>query len=92
MNNGTKGNSNAARIELLKQKLEKHRAALAAEQLKLAKQNQRESEKMQSIIGAAVLKVAAASSDFKLMIIQTALANVSDEKQRQFLADRGWNV
>jgi hypothetical protein len=41
-------------------------------------------------LGAAVRKTGSDSPDFRLMIAQTALSNVTDEKQRRFLADRGW--
>lgn len=81
-----------SRIEYLRQKERDVRAALAVEQMKVAKRQKRETERLESIIGAAVVKAAAVSPEFKLAVAQVALVNVSDEKQRRFLADRGWNV
>lgn len=86
------GNGSAARIENLKERMKQLEAVLAAEQLKKQKREKRDAEKEQGIIGAAVVKAAALSPDFRAMIAQTTLVNVTDEKQRRFLADRGWNV
>ena len=87
-------NANAStremRIELLKQKERDIRAALSAEMVKRAKREKHETEKLQSLIGGAVLKTCAQSPEFRLMIAQTALRNVTDETARRFLADRGW--
>jgi F0F1-type ATP synthase membrane subunit a len=47
---------------------------------------------LESIIGAAVVAAASLSPEFKLAVAQVALVHISDEKQRRFLADRGWNV
>lgn len=72
---------------------EKHiREALAIEQTKLAKRQKREADHEQSLIGEAVVKAAAASPQFKLAVTQTALAHITDNKQRAFLAGRGWRA
>jgi len=84
------GNNGNARLELLLAKEKQVHEALAAERMKLAKREKRLAERERSIIGAAVVKAAAAFPDFRLMIAQTALANVSDASERRFLADRGW--
>lgn len=67
------------------------RARMAALREQRRKREQRDVEKEQTIVGAAVIKAAALSPQFKLAIAQVALTSVSDE-QRRFLADRGWNV
>ena len=81
----------ADRIEFLKQKERDIRAALAAEQMRLAKRQKREADKEQSIIGAAVVKATAAFPEFKVMIAATALRDV-DGKTREFLTGRGWEI
>jgi hypothetical protein len=81
---------NGGRIEFLRQKLEADRAALAKEMMARARREKRQTEKLQSLIGGAVLKTGAQSPDFRLMIAQTALCNVTDDKARHFLTDRGW--
>ena len=78
------------RIELLKKREAATRAALAAERMKLVKREKREIEKLESLIGEAVVKAAALSPEFKLMITQTALCNVTDDKARRFLAGHQW--
>jgi hypothetical protein len=91
MNETTNGNGNngKSRIDWLKRKLDDDRAALALEMSKRAKRQRRENEKLQAVIGAAVLKACAQSADFQLMISQTALCNVTDDKVRRLLAERG---
>jgi hypothetical protein len=39
----------------------------------------------------AVIAAAALSPEFKLAVAEVALVHIGDEKQRRFLADRGWN-
>jgi len=68
------------------------RARMAALRERRRKREQEDAEKEQGIVGMAVIAAAALSPEFKLAVAQVALANVSDEKQRQFLADRGWTV
>ena len=87
MNNGNNGNG---RIEFLQKRLEENRAALAAEMEKRAKREKRETEKLQSVIGGAVLKAAGLSPEVRLKICEAALCNVTDDKARRFLADKGW--
>ena len=90
------GNGHAGRIEAeiekLRERMRETQAALAAAQLQKQKRERREGEKEEALIGAAVVKAAALSPEFKLAVAQVALANVTDPKQRQFLASRGWEV
>jgi hypothetical protein len=81
---------NKDRIEFLRAKERDIRAALAAEQLKLAKRQHRETVKLETLLGSAVHKAGALSPEFKLMIAQTALVNVTDDKARRFLTEKGW--
>jgi hypothetical protein len=83
--------NNPSRIDLLKQRERDIRAALAAEQMKLAKRRQRETERLERILGAAVLKAAEVFPQFKAIIAQTALRDV-DGKTREFLITRGWEI
>jgi hypothetical protein len=81
---------NKNRIEFLQKKLEENRAALAAEMVKRAKREKRETDKLDALLGAAVRKAGAECPEFRLMIAQTALGNVTDDKARRFLAEKGW--
>jgi hypothetical protein len=80
------------RIQALIARQKQIESALAAERLKRQNREKREMTKEENLIGVAVIKAAAVSADFRLMIAQTALAHVTDEKQRRFLADRGWKA
>jgi hypothetical protein len=84
-------NTPATRIELLRAREKQIREALAAEQMKLAKRRQRDTERLERILGAAVLKAAAVFPQFKTVIAQTALRDV-DGKTREFLTARGWDI
>jgi hypothetical protein len=57
--------------------------------VKRAKHENKDLKKEDSILGGAVRKAAAGSPEFKLMLCQTALCNVT-EAERRFLAGRGW--
>jgi hypothetical protein len=85
------GNGPTARIELLRAREKQIREAMAAEQMKIAKRQRREAEKEQSILGGAVVKAAAVFPQFKAMVAQTALRDV-DDKTREFLTARGWEI
>lgn len=89
MDNETGVNGNS-RIEFLKQKEREIRAALAAEMVKKAKREKRETDKLDAVLGAAVRKTGAESPDFRRMIAQTALINITDDKARRLLAGKGW--
>lgn len=64
-------------------------AALREKRRRRDKQNE---EREASIIGAAVVKAAKSSPEFWRTVTQVALVNVSDERDREFLAERGWEV
>lgn len=68
------------------------RAKMAALREQGRKREQQNAEEEQFIVGRAVVAAAALSAEFRLAVAQVALVNVTDEKQRRFLADRGWNV
>jgi hypothetical protein len=68
------------------------RARMAALREQRRKREEQDREKEQSIIGMAVVAAAALSPEFKLAVAEVALVHISDEKHRQFLADRGWSV
>jgi hypothetical protein len=76
--------------------LAKREAGIRAKMALLREQGRRREQKNveqeQGIVGMAVIAAAALSPEFKLAVSQIALIHVSDEKQRRFLADRGWNV
>jgi hypothetical protein len=68
------------------------RTKMAALREQGRRREQQAAEKEQFIIGMAVVAAAVLSPEFKLEVTQAALTHVTDEKQRRFLADRGWNV
>jgi hypothetical protein len=68
------------------------RAKMAALREQGRRREQQDVEKEQSIVGAAVVRAAALSPEFKRAVAQVALVTISDEKQLRWLADRGWDV
>jgi hypothetical protein len=87
----TDGDRTNSRLELLRAREKQIREALAAEQTKLAKRQRRDAAREETLIGAAVVRAATQSSQFKRAVMQVALAQVTDSKQRTFLASRGWS-
>jgi hypothetical protein len=83
------GNGNP-KLEALLKRADQLDALIASEKLKQQKREQRETEKLDRLLGSAVRKTGAGSSDFRLMIAQTALSGVTDEKERNFLKEKGW--
>jgi hypothetical protein len=79
------------RLESLRAREKQIREALAVEQTKLAKRQKREAEREQALIGEAVVRAALASSQLRVAVIQIALTQITDPKQRAFLASRGWS-
>lgn len=92
MKNRLNGGANLSRIDFLRQKEREIRAALAAEVEKRAKRERRDTQKLDAILGQAVREAGSESADFRKMIAQTALGKITDEKQRGFLAARGWSL
>jgi hypothetical protein len=82
---------NDGRIEFLQKKLEADRAALAKEMIARARREKRETDKLDALLGGAVRKTGAASSDFRRMIAQVALCHL-EEKTRLWLAGKGWTA
>jgi hypothetical protein len=78
------------RIEFLKQKERDIRSALAAEQMKLTKRNMRETRRLESIIGAVILKSTAVSPGLATMLRQTLESGCTSDSERHFLKAKGW--
>jgi len=80
----------ADRIELLKKREASIREALLAERAKLAKRDQRDTEKLYRIVGEACCNAAAQNPEgFGLMLGQVMNASVTDEKARALLRRKG---
>jgi hypothetical protein len=90
MNNETNGNG---KIEALRKKEAALKAAIAAEHVKQQKAKAKLAAREFAEVGEALCKYAAQSPEFKTMLQQVlpvAMAAVSDEASRKFLAGRGW--
>jgi hypothetical protein len=81
---------NRDRIEFLKQKERSIREALAQEQMKVAKRQKRETQRLESIIGSVLLKAASGSPGLAIMIKQTLASGCTSESERNFLKVNGW--
>lgn len=87
MNNGTNGNGKLDALRRRKAALE---AALATELLKQQKANAKLAAREYATVGEALVKYAAQSPDFHLMLKQVLASAVTDDAARKFLAGRGW--
>jgi hypothetical protein len=87
MNNGIDGD---AKLEALRKREAALKAKIAAQQV----QNQKAKAKLDArefaTVGEALVKYAAQSPDFHLMLKQVLASAVTDEAARKFLAGRGW--
>ncbi len=84
--NGTKD----SRIERLKRRELEIRAQIEAERVRAARRKAKNDAKLFALVGRALVKNAANSPDFHLMLKQTLAITVTDEHERQFLADCGF--
>lgn len=80
-----------SKLELLRARRKDIDEKVAAEQVRLGRRLKREAEKERALIAEAVIKAALASPQFRLAVSQAALAQITDPKQRAFLASRGWS-
>ncbi|HVP46106.1 MAG TPA: hypothetical protein VMT32_05965 [Bryobacteraceae bacterium] len=83
-------NSSNGRIEQLRQKEKEIRERIAQEKVRAARRKEKNDAKLFSVIGRALLKYAAQTPDFELMLRQTLQSVVTDEHERRFLASCGW--
>jgi len=87
MNDGTNGNE---RIEALRKREQAIKAAIAAEQVRRQRRKEKEDARLFSIIGEALIKNAAQSPDFQLMLKQVLQSAALRETDRAVLAGKGW--
>jgi hypothetical protein len=78
------------RIETLRQRERDIRAALASEQMKLAKRQKRETARLESIVGSILLKAAGSSSGLTTLLKQTLENGCTSESERNFLKAHRW--
>lgn len=86
----TKNNSNNNKLEALRKKEAALKAAIAAEQVKQQKRNQRENERLFSVVGHALVENATKNPSFGLMVKQVLQAAELRETDRVFLTGKGW--
>ena len=87
MNEGTNGD---ARIEALRKREQAIKAAIAAEQIRRQKRREKDDARLFAIVGEALVKNAAQSPDFRLMLKQVLQSAALRETDRAFLAGKGW--
>ena len=88
MGSMTKNND---KLEALRKKEAALKAAIAAEQVKQQKRNQRENARLFSIVGQALVENAAKNPDgLGLMVKQVLQAAELRETDRAFLSGKGW--
>jgi hypothetical protein len=78
------------KIEALRKREAALKAALAAELVKQQKAKAKLAAREYASVGEALVKYAAQSPDFHLMLKQVLASAVTDDAARKFLAARGW--
>jgi hypothetical protein len=66
------------------------KAAIATEKVRQQKKREKEDARLFSIVGEALVKNAAQSPDFQLMLKQVLQSAALRESDRDFLAGKGW--
>lgn len=84
-------NNGSNKLEALRKKEAELKAAIAAEQVKQQKRNQRENARLFSIVGQALVENAAKNPEgLGLMVKQVLRAAELRESDRAFLSGKGW--
>jgi hypothetical protein len=78
------------KLEALRKREAALKAALAAELVKQQKAKAKMAAREYATVGEALVKYAAQSPDFHLMLKQVLASAVTDDASRKFLAGRGW--
>jgi hypothetical protein len=87
-NEGTAGN--ASRLAILREREKELRTQIASEQTRLARRKKRDDSKEHFIVGRELVGNAAKSPEFRLMLSQVLTTSLIDDRERRFLAARGW--
>jgi hypothetical protein len=86
----TNGNSISEKLEALRRREQSIREAIALEKVRQQKRNAKEDARMFFVVGEALTRHAAKSSDFKLMLKQVLQSAELRDTDRTFLTGKGW--
>jgi len=78
------------RIESLKQREREIRDKIAKERVRAAQRNAKSEAKLFSLVGRALVKYAAETPDFELMLKQILQKAALSDSERAFLRASGW--
>ena len=78
------------RLEALHKREAILKTAIAQERVRLQKRNEKDAERVASVIGGALVRYAEKASDFRLMISQVLQSAELTDSDRSFLKKRGW--
>ena len=82
-----KTDSGNGRIEFLRAREKQLREQIAQEQMRAARRKAKAEARLFALVGRVLVKYAATSPDFQLMLRQTLQIAVTDEHERRFLAE-----
>lgn len=83
-------NGTSSKLEALRKRESALKAAIAAEQVRQQRRNEKDNARLFALIGEALVIYGNQSTDFKTMLRQVLASAITDERSRQFLKDRGW--
>jgi hypothetical protein len=78
------------KLEALRQRESELRAKIAAEVKSQQRREWRERNRLRTIVGSALLRVAEENPDFKLMLMQSIQSADLTPAERAFLKAKGW--
>ena len=78
------------KLDALRQRESELRAKIAAEVKRQQKRQWRDLDRLRTIVGSALVRVADQNSDFKLMLIQSIQGAELTPAERAFLKTQGW--
>ena len=78
------------RIESLKQREREIRDKIAKERVRAAQRKAKSEAKLFSLVGRALVKYAAETPDFQLMLKQILCGAALSDSERAFLEENGW--
>jgi|HubBroStandDraft_1064217.scaffolds.fasta_scaffold469833_2 hypothetical protein len=84
------GNNSNPKIEALLQKIAESRSALAEERVRDQKKAERESNRLNLIVGGVMVREGEDSPEFRDMLIRILRGSDIAESAKAFLVKRGW--
>jgi hypothetical protein len=84
------GGEAISKLDALRQRESELRAKIAAEVKRQQKRHWRELDRLRTIVGGALIRLADQSPEYKLMLVQSIQSADLSPAERAFLKSQGW--